>query len=297
MRFGIGKAREVGLMWSFHSTSDDPYHNLALEDRLLSSFDHLGAGVLIYVNRLSVILGKNQVPWRECDMEALAQEGIPLARRISGGGTVVHDPGNLNLSLFLDRNTYRAAEVYDLFVAALRELGVEASVEQGNSLFAGGRKFSGQAFCYRKHAVLHHATFLVASDLARIRALLRPSLPDLETRAIASRPSPVVNLSELSPGLTVEGLRDLLLDAVAARFGALSSLKAPPPDRDAFASESWVIGHTPAFSVSATRLDGTEFRLAMKRGAVIEEAVVSDARGRRPVAGLVGGIFDLDRLA
>ena len=295
-----GKARlvedERNIMWQLHSSSDDPFHNLALEAALLSSFDDLGPGLLTYVNRLSVVLGKNQVPWRECDMALLKRQGIPLARRISGGGTVVHDPGNLNVSLFLNRSSYQADAVYRRFIEVLGAVRVAARLEHGNSLFAGNRKVSGQAFCYRRNAVLHHATFLVCSDLDQLRALLLPSLPEIETRAIASRPASVANLSELSPGLTVESLRKAVQERFAAHQARIHEISMPSIDRDRFLSEDWVIGQTPAFQCRLPQKDGTSLALSMKRGAMIDGAVLHTDAGPHDRPDLVGLRFDLDRV-
>jgi lipoate-protein ligase A len=130
--------------------------------------------------------------------------GIPIARRISGGGAVWHDAGNLNFCLITFRGEYRQIDVFGQTIDALRDLGICACLQNTNSLVADGRKISGTAFCFRGAGVLHHGTLLIHSDLDSLRCALHPALPELETRAVPSRPAEVANTSEFAPTITHE---------------------------------------------------------------------------------------------
>jgi lipoate-protein ligase A len=203
------------------------YHNLAWEEWALDRFEKDGPLLLFYVNDPAIVIGKNQVPWREAATGWARREGIPIARRVSGGGAVWHDAGNLNFSLVTSRAEYRQDAVLGQTIDALRDLGISASVQNGNSLIAGGRKISGTAFCFRGAAVLHHGTLLIDSDLDRLRRALRPALPGIETRAISSRPAAVANVTEFDPALTHERA----MRALARRLAAASSwLESPYPE-------------------------------------------------------------------
>lgn len=233
------------------STSPLAHENLAWEDAWVDDLAGRGPALLFYVNDAAVVVGKNQNPWRECATGALEREGVRLARRISGGGTVYHDGGNLNYALILDRASYRQNEVFGRVLAALRALGVRATCSDGHSLVAGGLKISGNAFCFRGSAVLHHGTVLVDADLDRLRRCLVPALPDIVTRAIASRPARVANLRDLSPGLTLLAVEEALARELA---GGGASEAVRPGDDPACAAlaarhadPAWVWGHTPAF--------------------------------------------------
>lgn len=242
------------------SSSTDVFENLAAEDALLDDDRLTVPAVMVYRNHDAVVLGKNQNPWRECAVGRLAGLGVALARRISGGGTVYHDAGNLNVSCFLPRELYRRDEALGLFRAGFARAGISTEIANGTSLVAQGLKLSGQAFCYRRDKVLHHATLLWEANLERLRTVLVPDHPGLETRAVASVRMPVVNGRILCPDLDAEAVTGCLLGAMAATWGPAVPMAVSPFDVDGFAdrvarmrSWEWVYGSTPDFRV---RVDG-----------------------------------------
>lgn len=238
-------------MHLYYSVSRDPFFHLALEDWLLDHGDDIAPALIFSVNQPCVIVGKNQVPWRECATAALRADGVPVARRMSGGGTVYHDEGNLNYSLILPREFYRSEEVFTLLQAAFATLDIKAEVGPHNGLFCDGRKFSGSAFCYRRGYVLHHGTLLVAADLDRLRRYCEPSLPALETKAIPSRPASVLNLRELKPSLVNENIAEAITLAFIPELGQPRPLfyeRQSVLDRAAaIGTWDWIWGHGPAF--------------------------------------------------
>lgn len=263
------------VLWS---TSRDVHENLAAEEALLDRFAADGPALFFYVNTPAIVVGKNQNPWREAATGWARREGVPLARRVSGGGTVWHDEGNLNFSLIVSRKEYDQTRVFNQTRAALADLGVETFLRDGNSLVVEGRKISGTAFCFRGAAVLHHGTLLIRSDLDRLRRAMIPALPDVETRAIASRPASVLNLFERLPELTPE----TAARALARRFsGEAGWTKWTWMDEEGRAVRhrdwAWVFGHSPAFSWAP--LPGGP-RLFVERGWVVRV----DAPGGAPVA-------------
>lgn len=196
----------------------DVYRNLALEEWLLDHAPRLPL-LFLYVNAPCVVIGKNQNPWRECRLSCMEKEGVLLARRISGGGTVYHDEGNLNVSVIVPRTEYREDRQYELIFRTLERFGINASRLGKNSLAVDGKKFSGQAFCFRGQRVLHHGTLLVSSNLDRLGRYLGAEIEGIETKAVASVPSKVMNLAEASPGLTVGKLSDALTGAFRELYG------------------------------------------------------------------------------
>lgn len=275
------------------SASTSVHDNLAWEEWLLGRFEEDGPVLYFCINDPAVVVGKNQNPWRECDPATIRREGVALARRISGGGTVYHDPGNLNYSLILPRNGYHSDETFQQVLRALRAVGITAEVMPGNSLGVGGLKFSGNAFCYRPSAVLHHGTLLVKSDVDRLHRYLQPALPDIESRAVASKPARVVNLSELRPGLSFADLQG----ALAREFSGSDPVPAePPPTADeswralrAHHEEwTWTHGYTPRFSWTIAQ--GSEaLTLSVEEGHVREALVLGTERRSFPA--LVGCRF------
>jgi lipoate---protein ligase len=243
-----------------HSSSTDVYANLAAEDLLLGRDGSPEPVLFIYRNAPAVVIGKNQNPWRECAVRRLDALGVKLARRISGGGAVYHDAGNLNVSCVLPRAAYERRDMLNLFIAALSALGVEAEIVNSTSLAVGGLKISGNAFCYRRDQVLHHGTFLMRADLDALHQALRPDFTEMETRAVASVPMPVMNLGER---VHEDALVRELTRQLSARFGAVRDAGEDVLDASALQARAekmrcwdWLFGATPDFTV---RRDGREF--------------------------------------
>jgi lipoate-protein ligase A len=194
--------------------------------------------------------------------------GVKLARRITGGGAVFHDAGNLNIACILPRAIYRRDEVLRLTINGLARLGVAAEIAGSTSLSVDGRKISGNAFCYRRDHVLHHGTLLWEADLEKLRAALVPDLPDIETRAVASVPMPVVNLRALLSGHTIVSLADAVIALLAEAWGPAKRDDRFPEigDRvDRLKTWDWIYGSTPDF---ACRVEGRD--IEVHRGIVIE---------------------------
>ena len=246
------------------SESRDVVRNLAVEEWLLENAHRLRpqasasqAVLFLYVNDPCVVIGKNQNPWRECRLSLMEAEGVPLARRISGGGAVYHDAGNLNVSVLVDRTQYVEQTQYDLIFQCLEAFGIGGSILGKNSLGVDGLKFSGQAFCHRKGRTLHHGTILVDADLARLGRYLGPELEGIETKAVASVPAKVANLSQFALELTVETLSDALVETFQKMYGsdgvwecgsdAIVSKEELVPLIGRISSEGWTLGHTPRF--------------------------------------------------
>ncbi len=194
------------------SESDDVYENLAREEYLFDAATPDTVCFLLYVDGESVVMGKHQNPWREIDVGTARAKGVAIARRISGGGTVFHDRGNLNFSFILPRRLFDRRANLEVVVRALGRLGIPAEVSPRFDILAAGRKISGNAFCFHREMALHHGTLLVDARLDRLGPLLdglqgaagrsAGGSALIESYAVASRPAQVVNLKELQPALS-----------------------------------------------------------------------------------------------
>ena len=192
-----------------------PYENLALEEALLH---RVGKGELIlylWQNERTVVIGKNQNPWKECRTALLSEEGGHLARRLSGGGAVFHDLGNLHFTFLMPAQDYDLPRQLTVIQRACRSLGIPAERSGRNDLLADGRKFSGNAFYKHNGKAYHHGTLMVDVDLDRVQRYLSPSKAKLAAKGVESVRSRVVNLREFVPTLTVEQLADALIAALA----------------------------------------------------------------------------------
>ena len=244
----------------FLSTSHDPYVNLAAEEWFFHHREPEHAVLFFCRNLPTVIIGRNQNPWRECDVEALPSLGVRLARRMSGGGTVYHDLGNLNFSFILPRTATELDTVPELVARALAQLGIRPVVTPRRGLEVAGRKISGTAFWLTSRNLLYHGTLLVASDLERVARCLYVQTPGFATHAVTSVRSPVVNLCDLVPQITMKKTRRAVTDALAAICAAPAPASLPFPwpgvvaDPEfaaaaaAHASWEWRFGRTPPFT-------------------------------------------------
>ncbi|MDQ1332249.1 MAG: lipoate---protein ligase, partial [Bacteroidota bacterium] len=187
-------------MFCLNLRSTDPFFNLALEEYLLKNRKE--DFFIVYVNAPSVIIGKHQVAHREADTKFVNENNIPVLRRISGGGAVFHDAGNLNFS-FISQSTEGKQIDFRKYtlpvIKFLSVLGVEARFEGRNDLKVNGLKVSGNSEHVFRNRVLHHGTLLYDAQLDMLKGSLRKDTSKYLTRAVSSNPSPVMNLKELIP--------------------------------------------------------------------------------------------------
>lgn len=255
----------------------DVYRALAIEQSLLNHSEITEPILFGWIGEPAVVMGKNQNPWRECNLGVIRDLNLKLARRVSGGGAVYHDTGNLNLSWILPREDYSQQRLYDLFIRALSRLGVAAEVGKGGAFRVGGKKIAGSAFCYRKEKVLHHGTLLLHADLARLKASLSPTRLRMRTHAVASLPAAVLNLNSLYPELTHGHVMAEMQQVAETIFGAARHLPANTlPDfrveeeRIQQASAEWIWGQTPRFHSTLDLSGQGRVDLTIHKGRVTE---------------------------
>ena len=175
--------------------STDPFFNLALEEILLKKRKE--EFLILAINYPSVVIGKHQVSHMEANTQFVTENNIPVIRRISGGGTVFHDLGNLNFSFIMQSEAGKQIDFrkYTLpVISFLATLGVDAKFEGKNDLKVDGLKISGNAEHVHHNRVLHHGTLLFEASLDNLRNSLRKDRRNYTSRAVESNPSPVINL-------------------------------------------------------------------------------------------------------
>lgn len=197
----------------------DPYKNLALEQHLLETVPEGGCILYLWQNRHTVVIGKNQNAWKECKVKQLTDDGGTLARRLSGGGAVYHDLGNLNFTFLIHKADYNISRQLDVIVKALELLGIHAEKSGRNDLLASGRKFSGNAFYEAGDRCYHHGTLMVNVDRENLGKYLQVSAAKLKSKGVASVQARVINLTELKADLTLDMLKKALIDAMELVYG------------------------------------------------------------------------------
>lgn len=201
------------------STSLNPYENLATEKYLLDTVAEDECILYLWQNQNTVVIGRNQNPWAECRCDLLKEEGGKLARRLSGGGAVFHDIGNLNFTFLCSAENYDLSRQMQVIQQACALAGIKTELSGRNDLLAAGKKFSGNAFYNSKGKAYHHGTLLINADLERMQKYLTPPKAKLEAKGVKSVSARVVNLSQLATDLTCEKMCTYMLKAFEAVYG------------------------------------------------------------------------------
>jgi lipoate-protein ligase A len=295
----------------------DAHLNLALEEHVLRNRMGDDDLLLFYVNAPAIIIGRNQNTIEEINSDVVAERGIRVVRRVSGGGAVYHDLGNLNFS-FMTRDVHNRFNRYDRFngpvVDVLRDLGVPAEIGGRNDIIADGRKISGNAQFATPDRMLSHGTLLLDTNLDDVTAALRPKPGKVESKGVKSIRSRVANISEfLSTPIAVDELRERLLERI---FGTrdrtlIPTLALSDGDWQAaqellgrkYGTAAWNYGENPASNIQRDRrFPGGEIdvRLDVKEGRIAGIRIFGDFMGRRDVdeleARLAGVLYERDTM-
>lgn len=272
----------------FEGSGFDPHRNLATEKRLLDTVAPGECILYLWQNQNTVVIGRNQNPWVECRTSLLEEEGGHLARRLSGGGAVFHDLGNLNFTFLVSTEDYDVDRQLSVIQHACALAGITAEKSGRNDLLAQGSKFSGNAFYKAKDRAYHHGTLLISADMDKLQRYLSPSKAKLAAKGVASVRSRVINLQKLAPALTCDTMRRHM----RAAFEAVYGLPATPvvlteEDRAAigetarqYGSWEYLYGTPLPFSFACeTRFPWGQFRLELqaKGGTIQAVKVYSDA--------------------
>lgn len=189
-------------MFCIDSDTGNPYFNLALEEMLLK--ESIEEYAILSVNRNAVIIGKHQTAHREINTRFITENNIPVIRRITGGGTVFHDQGNLNFTFIKQSEPGKQVNFKEYTLPVidfLSSVGISAKFEGKNDLKVNGLKISGNAEHVHHNRVLHHGTLLFNTTLDTLRNCLRKDVSCYNSRAVMSNPSQVINLGEIISGI------------------------------------------------------------------------------------------------
>lgn len=279
-------------IYFYLSPSDNAWRNMAQDEWFLAN---LPADTLLfycYINAPSVIIGKNQNAWKECDLPAMERDGVRLARRVSGGGAVYHDLGNLNFSFLAAKDVYCLEKQMNVILQAVKKLGIDAQFSGRNDITVEEKKFSGNAFCARGDNRMHHGTLLLHSDLSRLSRYLHVSPQKIQSKGIDSVRARVCNLSEWTPALSREDAGETMLHLLRESLQeTYEEPLAPYPFPSSWeqevsaleekhASWEWRLGQAPRFSLeweARFPWGGVEIHLSLREGYIEAVRVYSDA--------------------
>ncbi|MCP4312169.1 MAG: lipoate--protein ligase [Bacteroidetes bacterium] len=291
------------------SQSTEPCFNLASEEVLLKS--RTEDYFLLYRNKPSIVVGKHQNTLAEINLPYVEENNITVVRRISGGGTVFHDLGNLNFAFI---TTGREGELVDYkrhtipVIAALKQMGLDVTLGKRNELLLGNKKISGTASHVYKRRVLHHGTLLFSSEIKDLSRALKVKPGTFEDRAVKSVRSEVTNINEhLVEKMGVEDFQeklfDFILDSLEGAGNYIYSekdLKEITELKDTrFSTWEWNFGYSPRYQFSkALRYGDREIALHMnvEKGIIQEVHFEGEFPGSKDIHALeevlVGTIHD-----
>jgi lipoate---protein ligase len=238
-----------------HSGTRDLFRNLAFEEYALNHLVERHSILFLWQTDKAVVIGRFQNAYRECDARLAAGEGVQVGRRLSGGGAVYHDEGNLNYSFLSKKENFDLDADYRVILDSLRDWSIRADLSEKRDILVSERKISGNACCHKKAGSMHHGTLLVNSDLGNLhRYLARPPYSVVD-RSIASRPAQVENLSRFNAAITVEKLKE----RIGAQFigsrprpvDAEDLAEGPFFDEylDRLKSRDWIFGYPEKYAI------------------------------------------------
>lgn len=297
--------------------NNDPRVNLAIETFLLQEMPLDEPILLFYINEPSIIIGRNQNTIEEINKEYVEEHGIHVVRRLSGGGAVYHDLGNLNFSFIMpdDGDSFRDFEKLTMpIVEALQEMGVKGAHLKGrNDLVIDDMKFSGNAMYATNGRMFAHGTIMFDSDINEVVNALKVKKDKIESKGIKSIRSRVTNIKPFLPedkqGMTTEEFRDEILLKI---FGvdSIDQVKTYQLTEDdwkkineisdnMYRNWDWNYGRSPEFELQRQKrfpIGSIEFRMNVENGKISELKVFGDFFGRGEIKdvedALVGVKYD-----
>ncbi|GKX27943.1 lipoate--protein ligase [Vallitalea longa] len=270
------------------STSLDPWKNLSIEEFLVTNLKKDSCVLYLWKNDKTVVIGKNQNPWRECNIPLIEKDGVKLSRRITGGGAVYHGLGNLNFSFVMNKGDYDLNRQLKVILDMCSELGIDGELTGRNDLTVNGRKFSGNAFYHGSSVSLHHGTLLINENMSNLAKYLKVSKEKMSSKGVTSVKSRVSNLATYYEGLSTEKVTDMCIRSFINEYSQDENDVIIEKDPLWFENEEikklyeknaswdWRYGRVPEFQVVLeTRLSWGEIQIHLNmKNAIIKEVII-----------------------
>jgi len=268
--------------------SHDPFFNLALEEYLLNRRDIKEDIFLLWQNRPVVVVGRNQNTLEEINLEYIRTHNIEVVRRISGGGAVYHDLGNLNFTFIADERksaTLNFTRFTAPVIQALAQIGIKAENQGRNDITIEGKKFSGNAQCIMHGRVMHHGTILFDTNMKDMQEALNVDQDKIASKGVKSVRSRVTNIKDyLSEPISIEEFKEILSSTIdqnreireltPTELAAVNALR-----ENKYLRWEWVYGSSPPFNVhKSARFDWgkIDFRIDVKKGIIANCKIYGD---------------------
>ncbi len=279
------KKPEVLLSGSFN-----PWFNLATEEWIFTDMDADTQVLFLWRNNDTVVIGRNQNPWKECNLPEMEKDSIFLARRESGGGAVFHDRGNTNFTFLSGIKSYSIEKNFRIITDALSSLGIEAEVSGRNDITSSGKKISGSAFKITSDRAFHHGTLLINANLDRLSQYLSPSILKLKSKGIESARSRVANISEFVISADHEAVSSAIIKSFFSTYGSgetrvldtdnLKTIESLNRYYEKMKSREWLYGAAPDFGMTLeNRFEwgAVEVNINTENGKISEARIFTDS--------------------
>ncbi|MCD8828604.1 lipoate--protein ligase [Staphylococcus gallinarum] len=301
----------------FISNNDitDPTLNLAMEEYVLKHMPNDDSYFLFYVNRPSIIIGKNQNTIEEVNQPYIDAHGIDVVRRISGGGAVYHDTGNLNFSFITDddgNSFHNFKKFTEPIVEALKSLGVEAELSGRNDIQVGNAKISGNAMVKVKERMFSHGTLILNSELDEVQNALRVNPAKIKSKGIKSVRSRVANIVEfLDEPIDIDTFKEIILKTIFGETNQVEEYKLTDEDwanieqlsNEKYRTWDWNYGKNPKYNFEREEKFEKGFvqiKLDVKKGRIEHAKIFGDFFGEGDIteleAALEGTLHDFNSI-
>ncbi len=276
----------------------DPRINLALEEYALRNFRTGQDFLLFYINEPSIIIGRNQNTLEEINHEYVEKNGIHVVRRMSGGGAVYHDHGNLNFSFITDydmKNLNNFAKFTSPVIKVLKDMGLNAEMSGRNDILVDGRKISGNAQYSTTKRMFSHGTLLFDTELGEVVNALNVKMSKIQSKGHKSVRSRVANISEfLSEKMTTTDFREKLLKGLYQERDEFETYRLTEDEwkgvhelrEEKYGNWNWNFGRSPKFNIQRERrfpIGEIDIRLFVEGGHIQEITIFGDFFGKESI--------------
>ena len=271
----------------YDNASLNPYHNLAVEEYLMMHTGDSELIVYLWQNEHTIVIGRNQNVWQECKVSEFTKDGGRIVRRLSGGGAVYHDLGNLNFTFCVKKADYDVDKQLEVILTAVQLLGINARKTGRNDITIEGRKFSGNAFYRTGQYCYHHGTLLLDADTEKMVQYLNVDTAKLQSKGVSSVKARVTNLknycADINRRLITEKIKTALKNVYECDIGIIKDTDLNENEiirlENKFSDWNWIFGRKIPFTNKISRRfvwGNMDIHIVVDEGRIRDIEIYSD---------------------